>query len=210
VKPVADFFPRILPHVISCPAPFAEQSLVDAAIEFCDKSLVIRYTPDSVNTEAGLAAYDFDIPTNQEYSRVVYVTVNGKKLKSLPTIGLPVKDNVSDTIPTHFYVTQNESEVVLNLFPAPDKVYPIEMSIVLRPVRGAKYLDDDLFVYWHEALTHGALYRLKSTPGQPYSDLVSAGIHKAAAYTMCHNARIEGNMGRVVGSSSVKQQPFVR
>jgi hypothetical protein len=209
MKPVADFFPRILPHVITCPDPVAEQALVDAAIEFCGKTNIIRFTPDAVSTAIGTSTYDFDIPTYQTYVRAVYVKVNGDLIAPSTTLSQPLVDT-ANSAPTHFFVTQNESELLLNLYPTPDAVYTLEMSIVLQPTRDAKFLDDDLFDYWQEALVHGALYRLIGTMGQPYSDPNLARMHGSQAYHLCHNARIEGNMGRVVGSSSVKQQPFVR
>ena len=209
MKPVTDFFSRITPHVVSCPDPVIQQALVDAAIEFCEKTLIIRYTPDSFPTVAGTATYDFDIPTYQEYSRVVYMTIDGKPLSPLVRSDLPTTPT-SNSKPTHYYVTQNESELLLNLYPTPDDVYTIDMSIALRPTRDATFLEDDLHRYWLEALAHSTMSRLMAIPGQPYSNPDGAVYHGRKAAMSCRSARIEGNMGRVVGSMTVTPKPLVR
>ena len=209
MKPLSDFLPRILPHVIGCPNTLAEQSLIDAAISFCDKSLAIRYVPDIAYTTASVARYDFDLPASQDFSRVVYLKVNGRELKSAPAWNQPLVET-SDSLPTHYFVTQNESELQLNLYPTPDDVYTIEMSVALRPTRNASRLEDDLYTYWHEALVFGALSRIMNSSDQPYSDPVMARNYAYKAYTACQNARIEGNIGRTISSLSARPTPFVR
>ena len=209
MKSLSDFLPRILPHVIGCPSILAEQSLIDAAISFCDKSLAVRYTPDTAYTTASTARYDFDLPASQDFSRVVYLKVNGRTLTSSPIWDQPLVDT-NNSSPTHYFVTQNESELQLNLYPTPDDVYTIEMSVALRPTRSATRLEDDLYTYWHEALTYGALSRIMSASNQPYSNPAMANSYAYKAYTVCQNARIEGNIGRTISSISARPAPFVR
>jgi len=209
MKPISDFLPRILPHVIGCPRPLAEQAIVDSAIKFCDKSLIIRYTPDVVSTVVGTSVYDFDVPSQQEFSRVLYVEIDGDEIASIPRASQPLvgSDNAK---PTHYFVTQNESELQLNLYPAPDEVYSISMSLALRPTRNASRLEDDLYTYWHDPITDGALSRIMSASNQTYSDPIMARNYAYKAYTACAQARIEGNIGRTVSSMSARPQPFVR
>lgn len=209
MKSLSTFLPRLLPHVLACPEPLAEQALIDSAIDFCEKSTVIRYIPDVVDTVVGQATYDLDLPPNTDFSRVVYLRVNGCELSPVLTEEQPVPD-AANMGPTRYFISQNDDELLLHLYPTPDKVMPIEMSLVTRPTRNARQVADDLYTYWQEAVVAGALYRLMSVPGNAFSNEVSAMYYGKQAHMLCHNARNESNIGRVVGSLDVRQRPLVR
>lgn len=207
MKPIDSFFSRILPLVPNCPEPLAEQAVLDSAIEFCERSNALRYTVDQFPTVIGQSTYDIDVPTNHTFVRVVYLTVDGMDLTSHVTEKLPTKD-VSNSMPYRYYTTQNESELQLNLYPAPDAVYQVNMNIVLKPSYSARYVEDDLFNYWNDAIVAGALYRLKVVPGQPFSDPAGALYYDRRSKILCHQARLEGNIGRVVGSMDARPRPL--
>ena len=44
------FYSRVMPYVQGCPEPTASQAILDAAIEFCDKTNVMRQTLDTFFT----------------------------------------------------------------------------------------------------------------------------------------------------------------
>lgn len=206
---VSEIFPRLLPYAPACPEPMAEQCIVDAAIEFCEKTNAFRYTPDQVSTTAGLTTYDFDLPSFTDFARVIHLSIDSKEIQSVVTEAQPLEADYQ-TKPDHYFVTQNESELLLNLYPTPDDVYTIDMSIALRPTRNATQIDDDLYTYWQDAIICGALYRIMSVPGQAFSDPVNAGYYNRKFHVLMNNARNEGNLGRVVGSMRVRSNPFVR
>lgn len=194
--------------MVSCPDPVIAQALVDTAIAFCERSLIVRYTPDPVSTTAELGTYDFDVPTNQEFSRVVYLTANAEPLRPVVHEQLPLPLS-EPGVPTHYYVTQNESELTLVLYPTPDAAYSIAMELALRPTRTAQYLEDALYTYWLDALAHGTIARLMELPGQPYSNPQGAVYHARKAAVLCKSARIESNIGRVTGAARAQPRPFV-
>ena len=208
MKPVSDFFSRTIPMAPGCPDPLAEQALVDSAIYFCDHSNAIRYTADTFDTVVGQSLYDIDIPTSQDFCRVLYLTAEGYELMPVANTAQPLKD-ADDARPVGYYITQNESELQLNLFPTPDKVYPISLQVALKPSRNARYVENDLFDYWSDAVVFGALSRLKAIPDQPFTDYLAADYYARKAKFLCNQARNEGNIGRVIGSLQVKPRPFV-
>lgn len=209
MKALEDFLPRILPYTTACPAPLAEQALVDSAIYFCEKSTIWRFTPDPVDTVDGQAAYDFDIPSGSDFSRVIYVEIDGTKIYPIPREKLPTT-SAPKSKPSSYFVTQNEDELTLDLYSTPDAAYPIGMSIALRPTRDATSLTDELYIYWMDGIVHGALSRIMSMTGQAFSDPAAAMYHNKQASAECHKARSESNLGRIVGSLDVKTRPFVR
>lgn len=208
MKPVSDFFSRTIPLVPGCPDPVAEQALVDSAIYFCAHSNAIRYTADTFNTVAGQSQYDIDVPTSQEFGRVMYLVLDEEQLHPTTSTLQPLED-VENAKPTRYFLTQNESELQLNLYATPDDVYAVQLQVALQPTRNAKYVEDDLLTYWSDAIVYGAVSRLKSIPQQPYTDYMSADYYARKANFYCNQARNEGNIGRVIGSLQVKPRPFV-
>lgn len=206
---ITDFFPRLLPYVPACPDPVAQQALVDSAIHFCEKSLAYRYTPDPVQTEAGISQYDFDLPASTDISRIIWLKIDGYEVADVAQEQLRTLRDRDDTKPTRYYVTQNESEALINLHPTPDDVYDLTMSLALRPTRNATRVEDDLYTYWQDAIIAGALYRLMQIPDQPFSDPVNAAFYGRRAAVLTNNARNEGNLGRVTGSLKVRPRPFI-
>jgi len=208
MKSVSELYSRTIPMVPGCPDPVAEQALVDSAIYFCEHSNAIRYTPDEFTTTSGQSLYDIDVPTSQEFTRIIYLVVGDDTLISVPSAHQPLKDS-ANAAPTHYFVTQNESELQLNLYPTPDDVYTVKLQIGLKPTRNAKYIENDLVNYWSDAVVYGALSRLKAIPAQPYTDYLAADYYSKKAKYLCNQARNEGNIGRVTGSLQVKPRPFV-
>lgn len=208
MKPVSDFYARVIPYVPGCPNTFASQAIVDSAIYFCEHSLALRFIADEFSTVAGVSQYDVDVPTNHLLSRIIYTTVDGDEIHPVVATSLPLVAS-QQSKPTKYYVTQSESELQLNLSATPDDAYPVNMSLALRPTVDAKFLATELYDYWHEPIAFGALARLKSAPGQPYTDLAEANFYSQKAKMLCKNARNEGNISRIVGSLQTQPRPFV-
>ena len=209
MKALAEFLPRVLPYVTACPTSLVEQALVDSAIYFCEKSTILRFTPDPEFTVDNQATYDLDLPQGSDFSRVISLKIDDVEISPLPREKLPTVAS-SKAKPTRYFITQDAGELQLNLYSTPDDAYSITMSLVVRPKRDATSFADELYIYWMDGIVHGALSRIMSLTGQAFSDPMAAMYHEKQASMECHKARVESNMGRVVGSLDVKPRPFVR
>ena len=191
-----------------CPEPLAEQVIVDTAIEFCDKTLALRYESDAVFTVADRRTYDIEVPSGHVLSRILHARIGDQELKSMPVEQLPTGRSYSAK-PNTFYITQGQFERQLNLFPMPDDAYTVNLSLAIKPAFGSTQLADDLYDYWLEAIVAGTLSRLKQIPDQPFTDLAGATYYGQRFWAQCNNARVEGNIGRTVTSMQVQPKPFV-
>jgi len=209
MKALSAFYSRIMPYLPGCSEPMVDQVLVSSAIDFADRSLVLRQNLDRFNTVIGLSEYDLDPPTAQhDINRVMSVAVNGKELgaglaevirNDLPT---------ANAIPRGFYTNRTDNTFTLRLSPPPDKVYPVVVAVALSPARGATQLDDDLYNIWIEPIVDGAIARAMELPDQPFTNYVRAKelMDKASRATV--TSRIEGNYGLARGSMRVRSRPF--
>lgn len=207
MKALSEFFPRLLPYVPGCSEPLAAQAVLDAAIQFCDDSLVIREPLASFNTTVGEATYTLTPPASQEISRILKVVVDDTELEGvLAEVVGELDDN--NAFPTSFFTSRTDSALRLLLGPKPDKVYPVIVTVALKPTRTAATVQDDLFDRWADPIVLGALARIMAVPGQPFTSLPLSRQRSIDAARMTHRARTEGMYGRVRGSMSVSTRPF--
>jgi hypothetical protein len=209
MKALSAFFPRILPYLPGCPEPLAAQVLIDAAIEFCDSSLVLRQNLDTFNTVVGRVQYDLDAPSAQhDISRVLGVTLDDKELVAGMAEAIRGDMPTAPAKPRGFYTDRTDSVFTLMLSPPPDEVYSVLVNVALSPVRTATQLDDDLYNTWINPIVSSAIAQAMQIPGQPFSNPAQAQILLNSVARQTVTSRIEGNYGFVRGSMRVRSRPF--
>jgi hypothetical protein len=209
MKALSAFFPRILPYLPGCPEPLAAQVLIDAAIEFCDSSLVLRQNLDTFNTVVGRVQYDLDAPSAQhDINRVLGVTLDGKELVAGMSEAIRGDMPTAPAKPRGFYTDRTDSVFTLMLSPPPDEVYSVLVNVALSPARTATQLDDDLYNTWINPIVSSAIAQAMQIPGQPFSNPAQAQILLNSVARQTVTSRIEGNYGFVRGSMRVRSRPF--
>jgi hypothetical protein len=209
MKALSAFFPRILPYLPGCPEPLAAQVLIDAAIEFCDSSLVLRQNLDTFNTVVGRVQYDLDAPSAQhDINRVMGVTLDGKELVAGMAEAIRGDMPTAPAKPRGFYTDRTDSVFTLMLSPPPDEVYSVLVNVALSPARTATQLDDDLYNTWINPIVSSAIAQAMQIPGQPFSNPAQAQILLNSVARQTVTSRIEGNYGFVRGSMRVRSRPF--
>jgi hypothetical protein len=209
MKPLSAFHPRILPHLPGCTAPFADQVLVAAAIDFCRKSTVLRQNLYTFQTIVGETQYDLVAPTIQyEVQRVLSVNVNGKELS--PGMAEIIRNDLptGKAQPRGFYTDRTGSYLTLQLTPPPDGVYDVIVNASLRPSSTATQLDDDLYNLWIDPIVNDAIARAMMVPDQPFTNPAQAQVFQLQAARAATNSRIESNYGQLRGSMTVRPRPF--
>lgn len=209
MKPLSDFLPRLLVYTPACSEPLAEQALLDAAIEFCERSSTIRYTADPITVIKNIPEYELCAPSNdQSVTRVLRVFLNDEPIEAIMAdVRTPVPE--APACPTGYSVIEDDCGLVLRLNVAPDDVYTLTVELALRPTKTAKKVDSRLYTRWMDAVVAGALSRLYAVPGQPFSDAGAALYQASRASRMINSARIEGSYGRVRGSMTIQPRPFM-
>ena len=209
MKDLSNFVGRVTQYVNGAPQPLIEQSVVDAAIAFCEDSLAMREVQDPTDTVIDQPAYALAGKTDQEVARVLNVWVDGVWLKPLPADSINYSESRSAK-PTYFYTTRIGSVLKVNLYPIPDKVYSMQFEVAYRPTRQATSLEDDLFNIWVDGIVKGAAGRLMQIPGQSYTDSSNATTNMLIAKSVAMKARTDAVGGRTQVSRTVRMRPLVR
>lgn len=205
--------PRLAPYVVGVAEPLAHQALVDAAIQFCEETGVIRLTTDPVPTVAGQALYDIDLPTGVALSRILKVWVNDALVYAAPEAATDDPRGLSQlatSSPGSPLAAVSLEPATVALVPAPDTSgVSLMVRAATRPTRVAKVLDDELYNRWCDAIVAGATYRLCAVPGQPFSDPGQAQRAEGVFWQQVNRAKVHSSRGPMGGVLAVRQRPFV-
>lgn len=205
MKQLDDFLPYMLPHVPGFAVPTSQQALVLAAIEFCERTSVIQEISEQ-RAGAGVATYDVDVPNQQALVRIQEVRYGDRVLD---VVSYPVADLANGRPMFVMTPLPTQQEFTIVPAPAPEHVATMTVRASFRPTPDADQLHDDLYNQWLDALVQGALRRVYSMPGQPFSSMTNAQIAGAAFEQHVSAARMVAGRKRLVGSTRVRPRPFV-
>ncbi len=206
--PVSAFFSRLLPHVIGCPEPLAQQALVDSAIALCDQALVVQTDLDPVSVFDGVRDYALGMPSQQELVQVMRVWLSDTMLGPIPSFQVAMEAMPGQ--PRYYFTRDIGESLHLRLLPFPDKdrLNALRARVATRPTRDATQFHKALFNEWADIVVDGALARLHDIPGQGFTSEAKAIVLFQKVRAKMNTARIEALRGRVVSSMSVQMRSF--
>jgi hypothetical protein len=217
VTPLNAFMSRIIPHVSGCPDVLAHEALVDTAIEFCEKTLIIQRTLPPISTIPDTINYTLTPPTEQLVHMVLSAWFKGALMEPVASQEVLNIQGFTTTVtgyehlfrgdPTQYYWTAPST---LCVFPIPDETDAdsILVRAATKPARSATQLEDALFNDWAEALAAGTLARLHATKDQAWSSADRALQRSREFRQFVQRARIEGATGRARTTLHVKLRSF--
>lgn len=207
---LSQFFPRLLPYVVGCPEPLAQQALLDAAIEFCNKGNAVSLMLDPITTIKGTATYEIETPTQTGVSTVLKLWYDGNVLSPLPYEQALSLFNNPNGAPRFFYGQYVDEVYSITLLPTPDKTVPngLQIRVALTPTRSATQVHTILYDRYADAIVQGAISTLSAIPDQPFTNLPQAAAAAVRFRAEANLARGEIMHGNVQSSLSVKMRAF--
>lgn len=207
--PLSQFFPRLLPHVLGCSEPLAQQALLDSAIEFCGRTLAVVESIDPITVPTGFPSVEIETPTGTQVAQVMSVMFDGQALEALPsweTAGLSAPNGT----PKAFWGETIDEIYHLTLLPAPDRLVRsgLKVRLALQPTRSATQVHSILYERYADAIVSGALAILYSVPDQPFTNEPKAQLMASRARAQANAARVDALHGRAVSSMSVQMRAF--
>lgn len=193
MTPLSAFRPLVAPRVAPWAAdPQIDRAVLDACIEFCERSLVVRKMLDSFQTSVGKFEYDLYGPNQQSVCMVARLWSDSCDLTPLDDDQAPAPFDRRQAAPRAFSLPEPDA---LHLHPTPDGIFTINVRAALRPKRNAKQVEDRLFEDWSDAIMDGALSRLYAMPGEGFSAVLS-GEHSKRFTAAVNTAMLEASAGR--------------
>lgn len=180
-----DFERHVLPFVAGAPTPAVEDAVLDACIEFCKGTRLLRRIGDPLNIRAGRFEYELDAPDqDSQIVRIMTVWLQGRPLKSLtrPQVDALYPDGwvaLTTGVPSrieHFHAPAPDT---FRLVPALDIDLPRGMvaEVAYAPSRSATEVPDRLLNEYAEEIASGAIARLHTHASAPYADASRAATY---------------------------------
>ena len=187
------FLPEVLPFFPTLPEIVVVNAIRNAAIEFCDRTDWLFYTPVQQDIIAGEDEYDLtlDVPDGHTVARVQSAWVNQYQVLPRSEDELRRLYNLDwrkQTGRPNYYTQYTPETMVLVPIPSAYVSQGLAVTLVIRPVRDGSVCDDSLYQRWLEVIAFGARMRLHEMPGHAYENpqmaekyrqLFAQGIDKA-------------------------------
>lgn len=188
-----DLTGETLPSLPGCPVDILTNYIRNAAIEFCDKTLIWQYDIPAIDVVANTATYALTAPTGATVAKIVKVTFNGQQELYPVDNDYLVRKYGDWTIQSGGprYVTQippDLTHAILVPNPSDSTVAALKVRVALKPTRASTFFDSNIAESYATDIAHGAISMLASVPGKPYfnpklaaysKDCFKEGINKA-------------------------------
>lgn len=203
------FFPRLIPYAPGVSEPLAQQALLDAAIDFCERSYVVTQDLDPMTLPAGTDTVELEPPTGTVVAAVTRAWFDERLLQATPAAHVfnPFRP---DGRPVEYYGAFIDDVYCLTVHPAPDETKPnaLLVRVALKPSRSATTVPTLLFDHYADAIVDGALGILLAVPDQPFSNEAKAFAMAQMARSKAAQAKADSLRGRVQSSMRVKMRTF--
>lgn len=174
MTPWSDFLPYVLPYVIGCPDPTAEQHIKLAAIEFCRRTLCHRVTLEPEMASGVSHEIELYPETGTQIIKIKAVAVGGREFDLVdPIKGLSL---VRSEYPSDFVFTQDN--LTLQVYPLQANGTPVVADVALAPSITSTGLSDALAAAHLQDIAQGAIASIKRISGQVFSDLNGSAVHQ--------------------------------
>ncbi len=174
MTPWSDLFPYVLPYVIGCPDPTAEQHIKLAAIDFCRRTLCHRVTLEPELCSG--VSHDIELcpESGTQIIKIKAVAVGEREFSLVdPVRGLSM---ARSEYPSDFVFTQDN--LTLQVYPLQVSGTPVVADVALAPAITATGLNAILAAAHLQDIVQGAIASIKRIPGQPFSDLNGSTLHQ--------------------------------
>jgi hypothetical protein len=177
MRPWSDFYDLVAPHLPGCPATAMDNALRQASIAFCEQSLAWRFDHPAITVEPGASAYPFAPPDGSMVHAILHAALNGREI-ACGDGGWDVAERSRVCSPYGIPSRIFGGSGFLTLVPQPSASGVLALSVALKPSPTGAGVDDRQFDEYREAIVHGTLSRLMSSPKKPYTQLQLASYHQ--------------------------------
>jgi hypothetical protein len=177
VKTWSNFYDLVAPQLPGCPLAAMDIALRQAAIAFCEQSLAWRFDHPPIAVEPGTSAYPLVPPADSTVHAILHAALDGREIGCGTgdcDMAERNRDGHLSGIPLYIFGGTG----FLALVPAPSANGILSLSMALKPSPASAGLGEREFDEYQEAIVHGALFRLMSSPKKPYTHLQLAFYHQ--------------------------------
>lgn len=181
-----ELFTQVQPYVPGCPEVVIREHIRDAAIDFCERSEVWRYTFGPEQTAAN--ERDYTVPTvgASDVENVVALYVEGTAIRRVSDLYTSLPPSFPASQPLHY--SQLSTQLV-RFYPTPDKAYSFSGTVVLKPSLTSSGMETFLYRAHGRSIACGAVASLTAIPDKEWSNFDLATYYDAKFLRQADDAK---------------------
>lgn len=152
--PLSSLLPFVLPQVPSCPDDVAEFNLLQAAIEFCQRTTVWRAWQGEITTLENTTRYEFVVDADACVTKLLMVLLDGEEV-GVVAPGLGRQLDARESTSTYAYGELDTFEIR----PQPKADLALQTFAALMPTQQATTIPAN-FQRYYDTIANGAKARL--------------------------------------------------
>ena len=215
------WYPEILTQVVGVPVPGIKFAARNAAIKFCEETLLWTYTLPRINIIADTGAYTLTVPVDQNGQVIGIDNVKYKQdgqdddqFRRLDPISETQQDLVDSgswsflkgPTPNAYYSTFLEKQLNFYQIPTEASAEGLLVKVNVRPTIDCDDVPDFLYNDYREAVKNGALAFLFCSNAMPWYDIEKSLYHDA----LFKNACADGRQDKISGPTKRPMQVRMR
>lgn len=165
--------PLLAPRLPGIPNATMEFHLAAAAADFLASTHLWREAMYDEETLVGVS--DYPLFGSAVVESVLWITLEGHPLPAVDPRLLDKRIFGQVGRPARYWIHQDRE---LRFHPTPDAAYTFSGEFALKPARDAMTIPDWIYETWADAIVDGAMWRITSIPGKPWTSLQLATLHK--------------------------------
>lgn len=182
LKPWSAFFNDVLPHVPGCTEPVAQNEILNAAIEFCDRSWGWTGFHDTLSVTATVGDVEFEPPDGRKVVIVLEGWFSGCHLpyRAPGDLEREFGGDWTTKTGTPCVCTQlNTAEVRLVPIPVAGAPNSLRMRVAWKPTSDATGIGAEFFEEHRVHIAAGALAKLLTMQKKPWTNKDDGGLKLA-------------------------------
>ena len=213
---ISEFSKRVQPEVMGCPRVMVDRAVIDAAIMFCEDTLVLEraFEHDVVIADVDTADNNAVTVDISDYSitekplSIVEFRIDGGKWEVSHLELQNDLDDISEIaiIDTKFFSFPSDTDIKFLDIEARDQRFFIKLAVC--PLITMATIDDFVFRRWHSAIEAYAKYLLMKMPEKEWTNYELARFNLSIYNDGMARAKIVKDRGFVKGSQRVKSVRF--
>lgn len=196
-----------------CPTPVLQTAYVTAVRDWCTQTQWLLTTvPGSTTANQSLYSLGSDPLLEIIAIKAMSVTFTPQPGGTPQTLPVGVGDSeswnpiIQPGLPRQYaYVP----EAQFALFPTPNAVFDLTISVVVSPVDNVRQIPEQLLRKYSSVFEAGALAQLLDIPGEPWTDQRKAAAHAAVFRSGISNGKADAQRNYNTGSQRVRPRPFL-
>lgn len=209
MKALSLFYPSIEPHCPGVTTPMMQQALRASAREFCRESNIAQEVV-TLSTQANEPSVDVDVPSQQQFVRVVSAQFKNVWLTVAPTGDAPnslFEPSYGDPVVVYL-PDPNVGTLNLSPVPATSETGVLFVRASFMPLATATQLADVLYTDWLDEISWGAIAYLQNTAGTQFFSPQTASAWRSRFDGGVTKAARVAERGKVITSQRVKGRAF--